>query len=190
MVAQLTDKELMINFYLSQGLLFLISVVAILFLFESFNVFFSLFIWNDLRILTVGATIGIGLAFTDLFLQRIFPYQYYDDGGINERLFINRGVFRIIWMNLIVAVCEELLFRGVLQTHIGLIAASSIFVIVHIRYLFNKYLLLNVIVVSFFIGFIYEWTDNLAVTMMLHFANNCLLGLVIYFRHSETNTNI
>ncbi|MEH7255142.1 CPBP family intramembrane glutamic endopeptidase, partial [Neobacillus niacini] len=70
-------------------------------------------------------------------------------------------------------------FRGVIQTKVGLILASLIFAIIHYRYLFNWFLFSNIVILSFLIGFIYDWTNNLAVTMIMHFTIDFLLGLYI-----------
>jgi uncharacterized protein len=71
------------------------------------------------------------------------------------------------------------LFRGIIQTKVGLILASIIFAIIHYRYLFNWFLFINIVILSFFIGLIFDWTDNLAVTIIMHFVIDFLLGVYI-----------
>src|SRR5699024_11474282 len=60
----------------------------------------------------------------------------------------------------------ELLFRGVLQTTFGYIPASVIFALVHVRYLSKPVLLISVLLISFFIGYLFEVTGNLYVTIL------------------------
>lgn len=85
-------------------------------------------------------------------------------------------------MTLLVAIAEELLFRGVLQTSFGYFIASGLFVLVHFRYLKKPILFLSIIVVSFYIGYIFVLTENLVVTITTHFVVDFILGLVIRFR--------
>ncbi len=123
-----------------------------------------------------------------LFIK-FLPDHYYDDGGINERIFQNRSVFHIVIISALVAFCEEVLFRGVIQTHFGLVVSSIIFALIHFRYLFNWFLFLNVVLLSFFIGYIYMITDNLSVTIFMHFLIDCLLGLTIRLKHYKIERN-
>lgn len=182
-VKQLTDKKLLINFYFSQAIIFLIAIILGFIFFPGLLYVFQLFHFSDIhRILMIGGGTGIIVVLIDFIMMSIFPSSFFDDGGINERLFKDRGFFHILFMTLLVAFCEELLFRGVLQTKFGLIAASLIFAIVHFRYLSNLFLLIDVVILSFFIGLIYEWTDNLAVPFVMHFVIDCLLGLSIYYK--------
>lgn len=186
LINQLSDKELLINFYISQILIFLIAIIIGLFLFEDIWDLFHLFNFNDfLSVLVIGGGSGLLVVIIDLIFMKVLPPSYYDDGGINKRLFTNRGFWQIIFMTLIVAFCEELLFRGVLQTHFGLLTASSIFAIIHIRYLSNLFLFFSIFILSYFIGFIYHWTENLAVPFFMHFIIDSLLGLFIYFRNLQ-----
>ncbi|NCU16352.1 CPBP family intramembrane glutamic endopeptidase [Pallidibacillus pasinlerensis] len=182
-IDQLSDRELMINFYLSQGIILVTALSLTPFLFTSFSDLFTLFRFEKIgQVLFIGSGAGLIVVLLDLLLMKILPESYFDDGGINERLFTNRGFWQIIWITLLVAFCEELLFRGVIQTKFGLVAASLIFAIVHFRYLANKFLLTYVVLLSFFIGYIYEYTGNLAATFMMHFVIDSLLGLLIYYK--------
>ncbi|WP_343070783.1 CPBP family intramembrane glutamic endopeptidase [Bacillus sp. REN10] len=115
----------------------------------------------------------------DLSLMKWLPDRYYDDGGINERLFAQRSIWDIFWIAAVVAVSEEVFFRGMLQTSVGLVVTSLIFALIHIRYLSQWYLTLNVVLLSFAIGWLFEWTNNLAATIMMHFVIDFFLGLAI-----------
>lgn len=185
-IDQLSDRDLMINFYLSQFMIFCIGLLLAFVLFPSILDVFRLFNFTKItEIFVIGGGAGILVVSADLIMMKFLPSSYFDDGGINERIFKNRGVLKIIFITLIVAFCEEFLFRGVLQTKFGLLIASIIFVLVHYRYLFNKFLLSEIILLSLFIGVIYEWTENLAVTFFMHFIIDCLLGLYLFFTNSK-----
>lgn len=181
LIKGLSDKQLLIQLYGSQLLLLVISTVIGFLLFDSKTSFFQLFQWKDSNIIVVGGGMGLVVVALDIFLTKKLPSSYYDDGGLNERIFQSRNVFHITVIASLVAICEELLFRGILQTHFGLVISSSLFVLVHYRYLFNWFLFLNITLLSFLIGYIYALTDNLLVTMVMHFVIDFVLGMMIKY---------
>jgi uncharacterized protein len=177
LISGLSSKELLFHLYATQILLLTISFILGMILFDSFSAFFDLFRFTDLNILVIGGLAGLMVVIIDLLFMRLLPSSYYDDGGLNERIFADKSVPHIAWIAFCVAISEELLFRGMIQTHFGLVVSSVIFALVHYRYLFNWFLFLNITLLSFFIGFIYEWTDNLLVTILMHFLIDFLLGV-------------
>lgn len=185
LINRATDKELQNSLYLTQVMILIISFILGLFLFDDLAGFIALFIWDLPQIILWGGIAGVAVVLLDLILMKLLPSHYYDDGGLNERIFRNRSISQIAFIAAIVAVPEELLFRGIIQTHFGLIAASIIFAIVHYRYLFNWYLFLNVIGLSFFIGYVYLQTNNILVTIFMHFLIDFLLGCHIKQQEQE-----
>ena len=181
-VAGLTEKELLFHLVATQILLLTISAILGMILFDSLNEFKDLFIWDDFNILSVGLLAGAAVVALDIILMKYLPKSYYDDGGLNERIFRNRSVIQIMLIAAMVAISEEILFRGVIQTNTGLIISSVIFAVVHYRYLFNWFLFTNIILLSFLIGYIYMITNNLVVTIVMHFFIDFILGLIIKFR--------
>lgn len=181
-IKQLTDKELLFHLYLTQIILLTISSFLGMILFDSFRDFLGLFQWNDKKIFIIGGAAGLAVVLLDCLLMKLLPPSYYDDGGLNERIFRDRSVLHIAFIAAVVAFSEELLFRGIIQTHVGLVISSLIFAVVHYRYLFNWFLFLNVIVLSFFIGYIFLLTDNLVVTIFMHFIIDFLLGIILKYR--------
>lgn len=181
LVKGLSDREIMFHLIATQVLLLTISLVLGFFLFDSFSSFFQVMKWNDANIWLIGGAAGIGVVLLDFVLMKVLPPNYYDDGGLNKKLFENQSVFRIAMIAAMVAISEEILFRGIIQTHFGLIISSLIFALIHYRYLFNFFLFLNITVLSFFIGYIYLITENLLVTIFMHFLIDFLLGLHIRF---------
>jgi len=191
-VAGLTEKELLFHLVATQIVLLTISAILGMILFDSLNEFKNLFIWDDFSVLTVGFGAGILVVTVDVLLMKFLPPSYYDDGGLNERIFKNKTILQIALIAAMVAISEEILFRGIIQTNAGLMITSIIFAVVHYRYLFNWFLFVNIILLSFFIGYIYMQTDNLLVTIVMHFIIDFLLGLMIKFRARAANggTNI
>lgn len=177
----LTDKDLLFHLYMTQVILCVISILLGFIFFDHLSYLNNISL-QDFQIITIGVPAGIAVVLADILLMKWLPSSYYDDGGLNERIFKNRNIFHILFIALFVAFSEELLFRGIIQTKLGLILASIIFAIIHYRYLFNWFLFVNIVVLSFFIGLIFEWTDNLAVTIAMHFVIDFLLGVYIKFR--------
>jgi uncharacterized protein len=174
----LTDKDLLFHLYMTQVLICTISLILGFIFFDNFS-YFDNFNFRDFQIISIGIPAGIAVVVVDIVFMKWLPSSFYDDGGLNERIFRKRNVFHIFIIALFVAFSEELLFRGIIQTKVGLLLASIIFAIIHYRYLFNWFLFLNIVVLSFFIGVIFQWTDNLAVTIMMHFVIDFLLGVYI-----------
>ena len=188
LIKSLTDKELLLHLYMTQIILLAISFILGVILFDHFAYLNHLHL-KDFNIIVIGLPAGIAVVMIDLILMKYLPPSLYDDGGLNERIFKNRNILHILIIAAFVAFSEELLFRGIIQTKVGLLLASLIFAIVHYRYLFNWFLFLNIVGLSFVIGMIYEWTDNLAVTIMMHFVIDFLLGIYIKFRRSPGNVD-
>lgn len=183
-INELTDKDLIRHLYLTQVILLILSLVLSLLLFKGFT-FWQQFNWFDTKIVTVGLSVGLIVVIIDYLFTKWLPSSYYDDGGLNERIFQNQSIFQIFFITLFVSVSEEMLFRGVLQAKLGLIIACIIFAVVHYRYLFNWFLFINIIVLSFLIGFIFAWTENLAVTIIMHFVIDFLSGIQIKWRNTN-----
>lgn len=183
----LSNRELNFHLFATQVILAIISLILGFFLFDDFSSFLALMKWDDPNIWLIGGSAGIGIVLLDLILMKTLPSSYYDDGGLNERLFSNKAVWEIALIAGVVAVSEEILFRGVIQTHFGLVISSIIFALIHYRYLFNLFLFINITALSFFIGYIYLVTENLLVTIFLHFIVDFLLGLIIRFTRKKSS---
>jgi uncharacterized protein len=187
-INELSDRELLFHLYLTQLILLAVSFILGLFIYRDLSFFYDLFNWQDRDILKMGVTTGLLVVLLDLLLMKVLPNKFYDDGGLNERIFQNRNVFHIAIIALIVSYSEELLFRGIIQTQFGLIAASVIFALIHYRYLFNWFLFCNIVTLSFVIGLLYSWTGNLAVTFTMHFIVDFLLGLLIMIKNKKSQS--
>ncbi|RFU63157.1 CPBP family intramembrane metalloprotease [Peribacillus saganii] len=179
LVKSLSDRELKLNLLLTQVILLTLSFILGIILFKDISSFFALFRPDDPRIAIIGGGAAITVILLDLFLMKVVPEAYQDDGGVNERIFGSLSYPMIFAVALVVAISEEILFRGIIQTHTGLIWASVIFAVVHYRYLFNWFLFLNITILSFFIGYIFELTGNLLVTIFAHFLIDFILGIIV-----------
>ncbi|MBN8234727.1 CPBP family intramembrane metalloprotease [Halobacillus kuroshimensis] len=180
MIQEMSDKQITFHLLLTQMIILSAAVVASAFLFDPFlsewQEQFHIN-WRDWWL--YGVIPGLIVLLIDLFLMYVLPESAYDDGGVNKRVFASRSFPGIIFITLLVAVSEEMLFRGVLHHEFGYITASVLFAILHIRYLKRVVLLLSVLFVSFFIGYMYEATGSLAVTITAHFIIDVVLGVWI-----------
>nr|WP_096153708.1 type II CAAX endopeptidase family protein [Bacillus sp. FJAT-45066] len=181
----MSDKELLGHLYVSQLLFLLVGVILSFFLFDSWEEFISIWTFQPFDIFVIGTIFALVVYFADLLLMKFVPKYMFDDGGINEKMFQRRTVLHIFFLAFIIALVEEFLFRGVIQTHFGLVAASVIFALMHIRYLSKWLLLFSVVLLSFLLGLIYEYTGSVLVTFWAHFLIDLLLALKI--RHDFIN---
>jgi membrane protease YdiL (CAAX protease family) len=181
-IQQLTDRELNFHLITTQFVLLTISIISGIFLFKDLSTFFELF-RLDSSIYSMGIASGAAVVLIDMLLMKWVPEHYYHDGGINERIFKGRSIGGIFFLTLLIAFSEEILFRGIIQTYFGWIIASVIFAIVHIRYWGHWFLIVNILVLSFWIGGIYEYShDNLLTVMAMHFVIDFVSGLLIKYK--------
>lgn len=181
-IEQLSVKDLTKAVYLSQLLFLFISIILSLIFFQDFSAIREQIHFDFKEIFYYGLLSALILVMIEITLYKFIPKKHFDDGGINEKLFQNQSVPSIFLIALTVAISEELLFRAVIQTVFGYLFASSLFVVLHTRYLKKPVLLILLIVTSFFIGYLFEMTNNLLVTMMFHFVVDFTLGLYIKFK--------
>ncbi|OIK12255.1 CPBP family intramembrane glutamic endopeptidase [Bacillus sp. MUM 13] len=179
LIKQLSDKQLIYNLFITQLILLAAALLLGLFLFPDIASFTALFRIRDINIAVIGLPAGAAVVAFDIIMMKTIPASWQDDGGVNERIFKSLSYPLVPAAALIVAFCEEVLFRGVIQTNIGLVWTSVIFALVHYRYLFKWYLLVNIAGLSFFIGWIYSITGNLMVTITAHFIIDFILGIIL-----------
>lgn len=179
LIKELTDRELTFHLILTQLILLFAAALLGFLLFPDGEAFFQHFHLSFAKC-TYGLLNGAAVVAADTLLMKWLPKAYYDDGGVNERIFKSRSISDIIALTVLIAVAEELLFRGVIQTHFGLPAASLIFALMHIRYFGHWYLIANVLLLSFWIGAVYALShENLPAVIIMHFTIDCLLGIRI-----------
>src|SRR5699024_8142694 len=114
-----------------QGLFIVLAFVLSFIFFDDLREWLQYFSWEPEQIFLYGVIPGLIIVLIDIMLVWTLPKRYYDDGGINERVFKGQPVSYVFILSLTVAFAEEVLFRGVLQTTFGYIIASAIFALVH-----------------------------------------------------------
>ncbi|WP_416728861.1 CPBP family intramembrane glutamic endopeptidase [Fictibacillus sp. JL2B1089] len=184
-VDQITPRELLLNVYFSQSL-FMIAAFGLAFF---FNVSFP-WVLYDLDLLMsewlLAISTGLFLPFLSIQLKKRLPEDSLDDGGINEKIFGSLSYIHIFFLTGIIAFAEEWLFRGVLQSLLGLFLTSIIFAVLHVRYIKKPVLFSIVCGLSFWLGMIYEMTDNIWVPFIAHFLIDFISGCWIA---KQYNTN-
>lgn len=178
-VKGMNDRQILFHLYATQGLLIIISILLGFFLFPNFSSFFGLWTLDIREILIYGGGSALVVILLDLAMMRYVPKRYHDDGGINELVFKKRNIPHIFLLCLLIAFTEELLFRGIIQTHFGIVIASIVFAVLHVRYLYKWVLFLAVIILSFLLGYLYLITENLYVTFFAHFLIDLVFAIKI-----------
>lgn len=92
----------------------------------------------------------------------------------------------LLVMAILPALCEEVLFRGILQplfirgvknTHWGILITSILFGILHQQF----YSFLSIFALSVVLGYLKFWSKSLWVPITMHFFNNASIVVAIYF---------
>ncbi|MGE6629497.1 CPBP family intramembrane glutamic endopeptidase [Bacillus sp. NPDC077027] len=182
-IQKLTDRQALEQLYFTQIMMLIISAILGFFMFDQFADFIALWQFHDVRILTYGIGAAMIVIITDIAVMKWFPPHMYDDGGLNDKIFKKRSVPHILWLTLLIAFSEEMLFRGIVQQQFGLEIASIVFALLHFRYLSKILLFTLVVSISIFLGLLYEWTGNLLVPVMTHFIIDFVFACQIRFKY-------
>lgn len=183
-VNELNDRTLLLNLYITQLLTLIIGIIILFF--QSNHKILSMFtiqggwaipIWGSLFALLV---LGI-----DVLISKWVPQEVSDDGGINKMLFGNRAIWHIAFISLIVAICEEVLFRGAIQHAWGPYWTSILFAAIHIRYLKHWLMTGMVFSISYGLGWIYIQTGSLWTPIIAHFIIDFVMGCILRFSKEE-----
>ncbi|MCY9694063.1 CPBP family intramembrane glutamic endopeptidase [Paenibacillus alginolyticus] len=183
-VNELNDRTLLLNLYITQ--LFTLIIGIIILLFQSNHKILSMFtIQGSWKILIWGSLFALLVLGIDVLISRWVPKEVSDDGGINQMLFGNRPIWHIALISLIVAICEEVLFRGAIQYAWGPYWTSILFAAIHIRYLQHWLMTGMVFSISYGLGWIYLQTGSLWTPIIAHFIIDLVMGCILRFSKEE-----
>ncbi|CQR56911.1 CPBP family intramembrane glutamic endopeptidase [Paenibacillus riograndensis] len=180
---QLTDKILLLNLYITQGLTLFIGLIWILL--QKRNPIHILNFPDSAQFVYWALGLAAIMLIVDFLLTHIVPEDSMDDGGINELLFGKRPLWHILVIAAIVSVCEELLFRGAVQHTFGLYWTSILFAVIHVRYLRHWIPTGWVFLSSYGLGYIYIHSGTLWAPILCHFIIDVFSGLVIRYRRAS-----
>lgn len=180
-VDEIDDRMLLLNLYLTQALILIIGIVWLIF--QKQNVISLLTIPENMANVFLYGVIFTGLAvLLNVVASKFSPEEANDDGGVNERIFKSRPIWHIVVLCLIIAFCEELLFRGAIQHTFGVYWTSVIFATIHVRYLKHWIPTGLVFCISYGLGWIYLETGSIWTSILAHFLFDLIMGLAIRFR--------
>ncbi|MFF2887628.1 CPBP family intramembrane glutamic endopeptidase [Paenibacillus sp. NPDC057967] len=179
-IDEIDDRMLLINLYATQALTLIIGIIWILF--QRQNLLDVLAIPKQLEFLVWGVGLAAAVIAVDLLISRWVPEEAADDGGVNDRIFRTRPIWHIALISFVVAVCEELLFRGAIQHAIGPYWTSIVFAAIHVRYLRHWIPTGLVFSISYGLGWIYIQSDTLWAPIVAHFVIDFVMGMIIRFR--------
>ncbi|MFC4808456.1 CPBP family intramembrane glutamic endopeptidase [Paenibacillus sp. GCM10023250] len=179
-IDEIDDRMLLINLYATQAITFIIGFVWLLF--QRRNPFSLYAPGNDWHFAYWGIGLAAAVILLDMLAARFVPDEANDDGGVNDRIFRTRPIWHIALLSLVVAICEETLFRGAVQHHLGPYWTSIVFAAIHVRYLRHWIPTGLVFVISYALGWIYIRTGTLLAPIVAHFVIDLVMGLVIRFR--------
>lgn len=182
-VDQLSDKMLLVNLYLTQALTFIIGIVVVLL--QGRNVFNLLALPTTWDFAIWGGGLGVLVILVNLAISKFVPDEATDDGGVNERMFKGRPIWHIAILALIIAICEELLFRGALQHMFGAYWTSIIFAAIHVRYLRHWIPTGLVFSISYGLGWCMTYTGTIWAPIAAHFLIDFIMGCMIRLRRDE-----
>nr|WP_290909501.1 CPBP family intramembrane glutamic endopeptidase [Anoxybacillus sp.] len=188
-VQAMSDREILFHLYMTQVLLLVASIFIAVFLLDWPTVR-QMWRFDFQEVVLYGGGGALVVLALDFLMMRYLPESWYDDGGINEKIFQTRSFPHLIWLCSLIAFSEEWLFRGVLQTDLGLFLTSLFFALLHVRYVTKPVLFLMVVLISFFLGYLYEMTGSLWVTIFAHFLIDFVLAVHIrldYLRNASGN---
>ncbi|MHA6530886.1 CPBP family intramembrane glutamic endopeptidase [Paenibacillus sp. BAC0078] len=180
---QLTDRLLLLNLYITQGLTLIIGLIWILL--QKRNPIHILIFPENVQFVYWGLGLAGIMLIVDFLLTYIVPEESMDDGGINNLLFGNRPLWHIIVISAIVAICEELLFRGAIQYSLGPYWTSILFAVIHVRYLRHWIPTGWVFLSSYGLGYIYIHSGSLWAPIVCHFFIDLFSGLMIRYRRAS-----
>jgi membrane protease YdiL (CAAX protease family) len=174
---------MLVNLYASQLIVFILAWIVLLIQQRSIGQLLKLDQWQTA--LYWGCGFAAVVIAADVLITRLAPEKIMNDGGVNDRIFRGRAVWHIALISLIVALCEELLFRGAIQHAIGLYWTSILFTVLHIRYLKHWIMTGLVFCISYGLGWIYIQTGTLWAPIIAHFAIDFIMGCLIRFRRDK-----
>jgi membrane protease YdiL (CAAX protease family) len=180
---QIDNRILYLNLLFTQAILFIFGTILYFSFLRNELPLKELFHVNDLLLsLIIGFIFASIVILLDILLMKWLPLHYFDDGGINERIFRDLTPLQIALVAFLVALVEEWLFRGVLQSMIGILWTGLLFSLIHIRYLKKHVLFIMLLVVSFGLGILYEKTGSMWTVIFAHFVIDFCFGMMIRYK--------
>lgn len=179
-INSIDEKTLIINLYLTQ-IITIIFGIAIYILFlkvDLVNIVLMLKPKNIIYDIKIAIIFSMVVVVVNIILTKVFSKKKIDDGGINEKLFGKLPIWHIAIISITVGFTEELLFRGALQSLIGVFLANIIFTLIHFRYLNKVVLITYTFVTGMGLGLLAYYTEWFT-AFFAHVIIDFILGIFI-----------
>lgn len=111
-------------------------------------------------------------------LVKIKSPEYFYDEAV-DLLVRSLNMPQLISVFLLGGIAEELIFRGILQLWIGIIPATLLFTVVHIRYLKKIFMILETFCLGLVLGLLYMFTDSIWICTIAHTLINLTTAWII-----------
>lgn len=164
-------NNLMMSILISNGIIFVIAILLFKFLSlprKNFVLFSSqTFASGIIQIVLFS----ILLVIVVLIFTAVIPKAKLDD-EINDIIIKYLSYPELAAVFLLGSICEELLFRAVIQPYLGIILTSLIFTLAHYRYFAKPYLMLQVLIMGVALGYAYKISGVFWVIVSIHFLVN------------------
>jgi len=161
------------------------ALLIALLLAKIFEIRFPIFTTNPLMTLSVSAigTLPPLLMFVMVFSKKTQHFSTVLDlrrtlKTVVSPLFSETRVSDILLISVLAGVCEEVLFRGVLQQLIGILPASAVFGLLHA--LSPTYAVLAGLM-GLYLGLLFSITQDIIVPVLVHFLYD--LGALMTLHH-------
>jgi len=160
-IEQIDTKTLVINLYLTQMITLFIAGLLFYFFHHMTPVeaIISLLPKQIIKDFFIGIAFSLVIVMIVILLTKYLPKPWMDDGGINEKLFRKLPLWHIAVISILVGFIEEFLFRGAVQSLLGVILTSIIFTLIHFRYLKKWVLILSTFLISVGLGYLAVYSE-------------------------------
>jgi len=179
-IEKISYKTLLHSLYLTQLLLFIVALIIFIFFYRGSvaELLTSLLPGNFVLETLVAILFATFIILINYVLYKLVPATMLDDGGINKKIFSNTPIYQIAFIAVIVGFIEELLFRVLIQSLVGVLATSIIFTLIHYRY-FDKIILISfTFITSLGLGYLMVFYGFYTV-FLAHVVIDLVLGTLI-----------
>ncbi|PCN43773.1 CPBP family intramembrane metalloprotease [Brevibacillus laterosporus] len=184
---QLDDRTLLLNLWLTQGIVLLIALLGSWFLYTKTEFWQLLLTMHPSYLGYAVLLIVLGVA-SNIIIEKTVPPSWIDDGGMNERIFRSLSIPTTFLLCVAVGISEEWLFRGVIHELVGNVWTSILFTAIHFRYLQKPILIGMVFLTSYLLGILFTWTNSLITVMFVHATINFVLALFLKYKASSIHS--
>lgn len=106
-VEDMSPQEIGLNLYITQLIIIGIGCLLAYILFQDAKEVFNLWKWEPVSILIIGGLLAIGIVLLDYVAMRVFPESWFDDGGINDKMFRGMSVLHLLVITFLIGFAEE-----------------------------------------------------------------------------------